>query len=66
MKWQKCVELFTELGILDVYNTLLELSNVVEEMIIYDKGSIYYNIENIEDYQENTDWWILTFNETLE
>ena len=66
LKWQKCVELFSELGILDVYNTLLELSNAVEEMIIYDKGSIYYNIENIEDYQENTDWWILTFNETIE
>ena len=66
LKWQKCVELFTELGILDVYNTLLELSNVVEEMIIYDKGSIYYNIEKIADYQENTDWWVLTFNETLE
>ena len=66
LKWQKCVELFTELGILDVYNTLLDLSNVVEEMIIYDKGSIYYNIEEIADYQENTDWWVLTFNETLE
>lgn len=66
LKWQKCVELFTELGILDVYNTLLELSNVVEEMIIYDKGTILYNIEEIADYQENTDWWVLTFNEILE
>ena len=66
LKWQKCVELFSELGILDVYNALIELGNLVEQMITYDKGSIYYNIKEIGDYQENIDWWILTFNESLE
>lgn len=66
LNWQKCVEVFTELKILDMYDALVELSEVVDEMITYDRGSILYDIEEFADYQENVDWWILKFNEELE
>lgn len=66
LNWQKCVEVFTELKLLDVYNVLVELTDVVDEMITYDRGAIYYDIEELANYQENVDWWILKFNEDLE
>ena len=66
LNWQKCVEVFTELKILDVYNALVELCEVVDEMLTYDRGAILYDIENFADYQENTDWWVLKFNEDYE
>lgn len=65
LNWQKCVEVFAELKILDVYDALVELSEVVDEMITYDRGSILYDIEEFADYQENVDWWVLKFNEEL-
>lgn len=66
LNWQKCVEIFTELDMLDVYNALVELSQVVDGMLTYDRGSIYYDIESFDGYQENVDWWILQYNEELE
>ena len=66
LNWQKCVDIFTELKMLDVYNALVKLSQAVDGMITYDRGPIYYNIENFDDYQENVDWWILKFNEEFE
>ena len=65
LNWQKCVEVFAELKILDVYDALVELSEVVDEMITYDRGSILYDIEEFADYQEHVDWWVLKFNEEL-
>lgn len=66
LNWQKCVDIFTELKMLDVYNALVKLSQAVDGMITYDRGPIYYNIENFGDYQENVDWWVLKFNEEFE
>lgn len=57
--WDKCIAAFDKLNILEVYDALIKLSEIVEGMIAYDKGSILYNIENIEDYQENVDWWVI-------
>lgn len=65
LNWEPCVEVFTELKLLDVYNALVELTETVDKMITYDKGPILYDIENWEDYQENVDWWVLKFNEEL-
>lgn len=54
-----CEELFTKCGISDVYTAFTKLINKVEDMVLYDKGTIYYDIENMGDYQENVDWWLL-------
>lgn len=53
------IKVFEELDILQVYDALIKLSKIVEGMITYDKGTIYYPIEEIEDYQENIDWWVI-------
>jgi hypothetical protein len=44
---------------------LVELTEVIDEMITYDRTAIFYDIENFADYQENVDWWVLKFNEEL-
>lgn len=66
LAWEQCIKLFDELGILDVYNTLLDLCAIYEQMIVFEKGSIYYTIENMNDYQENIDWWVITPNQDFE
>lgn len=65
LNWEPCVQAFTDLRILEVYDALVKLTEVIDEMITYDKGAVLYNIENLEDYQENVDWWVLQFNEEL-
>jgi hypothetical protein len=65
LTWQKCVEIFNELKMIDVYTAMVELTEKVDEVITYDRGPILYNIENFADYQEDVDWWVLKFNEEL-
>ena len=65
LNWEKCVNVFTENDLLDVYNKLVELCGVIDEMITYDRGSIYYT-KDYDDYQENVDWWVLTFNNEIQ
>ena len=65
LTWKKCVEIFTELKMIDVYTAMVELTEKVDEVITYDRGPILYNIENFADYQEDVDWWVLKFNEEL-
>ena len=36
------------------------LGKIVENIIAFDKGAIYYEIEEIEDHKENLDWWVIT------
>ena len=59
LNWDKCQEIFVKLEIAEVYDALVQLSAVVEEMITFDAGSYFYNIEEIEDYQEGVDYWVL-------
>ena len=66
LAWEQCIKLFDELGILDVYNTMLDLCAIYEQMIVFEKGSILYTIENMNDYQENIDWWVITPNQDFE
>lgn len=47
----------------DVHQAFKELIALVEEMITYDKGKVVYAIEEIADYKENVDWWIISMNE---
>lgn len=54
-----CIDAFSKLDILEVYDALVKFSQVVEEMIAYDMGSFYYHIVELEDYQENVDWWVI-------
>lgn len=61
-----CVNVFTENDLLDVYNKLVDLCGVIDEMITYDRSAIYYDIKELSDYQENVDWWVLTFNEEIQ
>lgn len=65
LNWEPCVQAFTDLRILEVYDVLVKLTEVIDEMISYDKGAVMYEIENLEDYQENVDWWVLTYNDEL-
>lgn len=60
LQWEKCIAAFEELKMMEVYNAMLDLSKIVENMIAFDKGAIYYEIEEIEDYKENLDWWVIT------
>jgi hypothetical protein len=54
-----CKELFDKYGISDVYSAFIELLDHVEDIVVYDKGTIYYDIEDMSDYQENVDWWLI-------
>lgn len=63
LNWEKCVMLFTECGILDVYNALCDFAAIVDQIYTYNRTAVYYDIENFADYQENVDWWVLTYNE---
>lgn len=58
LKSEQCINAFDNLGIMDVYNALVDLSNLVEEMIAYDKGNTYYHKQESE-YQEDVDWWVI-------
>ena len=58
LKHEQCIKAFDELGIMDVYTALVDLSNLVEEMIAYDNGGIYFHKLETE-YQEGVDWWII-------
>ena len=49
----------------DVYDALVELGKVIDDMITYTRGSIYYDIEEFADYQENVDWWVVKFIEEI-
>lgn len=53
-----CIDAFSELDILEVYDALVKLSKVVEEMIAYDMGDINYS-KDWEDYQQDIDWWVI-------
>lgn len=55
----QCVEAFDKLGIIEVYNVLVDLSKAVEEMIAYDKGDLIYTPAEFEDYVENEHWWVI-------
>lgn len=54
-----CIDAFNKLDLLEVYDVLVKLSKVVEEMIAYEKGRIYYYIAELEDYQQDIDWWVI-------
>lgn len=54
-----CIDAFNKLDLLEVYDVLVKLSKVVEEMIAYEKGRIYYDIAELEDYQQDIDWWVI-------
>ena len=54
-----CIDAFSKLDILEVYDALVKLSEVVEEMIAYEKGNIYYYIVDLNDYQQDVDWWVI-------
>ena len=54
-----CIDAFNKLDLLEVYDVLVKLSKVVEEMIAYEKGRIYYYIAELEDYQQDVDWWVI-------
>lgn len=63
LNWETCVKLFTEAGLLDVYNVLCELSELVDGMITFDRKDPQFEIVEFADYQENVDWWVLTYSE---
>jgi hypothetical protein len=63
LNWNTCIELFEKARLLQVYDALIDLIETVEEMVAYDKGLYYYHIENLEDYQEDVDWWVISANE---
>ena len=63
LNWETCVKLFTEAGLLDVYNVLCELSELVDGMITFDRKDPQFEIVEFADYQENVDWWVLTYND---
>lgn len=63
LNWNTCIELFEKARLLQVYDALIDLIETVEEMVAYDEGLYYYHIENLEDYQEDVDWWVISANE---
>ena len=63
LNWETCVKLFTEAGLLDVYNALCDLSTIVDSMIAFESTDIQFDIVEFSDYQQNVDWWVLTFPE---
>ena len=65
LAWEKTVEFFANNKMTDVYDVLVELGKVIDNMITYTRGSIYYDIEEFAGYQENVDWWIVKFNEEV-
>ena len=65
LAWEKCITLFEQFKMLQVYNALLDLVKIVEEMVRYDEGEYYFDIPNMADYQENVDWWVITANEMI-
>jgi hypothetical protein len=68
LKWKYCVKLFTDLNLLEVYDALVEFTGVVDSFITYDKGTVT-PVKPIDatfsQYEENVDWWLLTFNDEL-
>ena len=65
LAWEKTVEFFAENKMTDVYDALVELGKVIDDMITYTRGSIYYDIAEFADYQENVDWWVVKFIEEI-
>lgn len=57
-----CVDEFTKHDMLDIYNLLTDFVKTIEDLVSYDKGSIVYEKE-WDEYQQDVDWWILSFNE---
>ena len=58
--WSECYNLFVELGITDVYNTLLDLCDIVDKMLIYNQdGSIRDVHEKYEDYDKGVDYEVI-------
>ena len=63
MKWEATVQFFTQYGILEVYEAFEKLTEVIDSIITFNRTSIYYDIENFDDYQENVDWWVVTYSQ---
>ena len=63
LNWETCVKLFTEAGLLDVYDALCNLTAIVDNMIAFESTDVQFDIVEFSDYQQNVDWWVLTFPE---
>ena len=60
LQWEHCKPAFEKLQIVDVYDALVKLSAVVEEMIKFTPYEEGYTIKEFEDYQKDVDYWVLT------
>lgn len=63
---KKCVDIFTELSMLDVYNALTEFVAVVDSVYTFEikpneAGEKYNYYKEPADYEQDVDWWLLTF-----
>lgn len=63
---KKCVDIFTELSMLDVYNALTEFVAVVDGIYTFEikpneAGEKYNYYKEPADYEQDVDWWLLTF-----
>jgi hypothetical protein len=62
---EKCVTIFTELGMLKVYNSITELMSIIDQIITYDRTDINY-YKDYDDYEQDHDWWVLSFIDNYE
>ena len=54
----ECKKFFDELEMSEVYSILLEFSQVIDYMITYQNGVIFFD-KDFDDYEKNVDWWLL-------
>ena len=57
---QKCVTIFTELGMLKVYTAITDLVAIIDDMITYTRTDPQF-YKDYDDYEEGYDWWVLSF-----